>query len=339
MSPPPPADLDPDPGHDPEAPYAGLTPDVLLQGLQALGFVPDGRLLALNSYENRVYQVGMEEGEPLVAKVYRPGRWSDAALAEEHAFALELAAAEVPVVPPMVIDGQSVFVHEGFRFAVYPRRGGRWPELSTADDREWMGRFLGRLHQVGRAGRFTARPRLSPQVLGDDSIDFLLDEGWLPDYLEQRYEELAGALVDAATAALEAILPAQQRLHGDCHRGNVLWTDAGPHFVDLDDCMTGPAVQDLWMLLDGERPDMQRQLADLLRGYTQFCSFDGSELSLIEPLRVLRVVHYEAWLARRWVDPAFPRAFPWFAEPRHWERHVAALEDCARLMEAPPLSA
>ena len=200
-----------------------------------------------------------------------------------------------------------------------------------------MGRFLGRLHQVGRAGRFQHRPRLSPQHLGEDSIDFVLDGDWLPDYLVQRYEELAEGLVEAATAALEAVQPGLLRLHGDCHRGNVLWTDAGPHFVDLDDCQTGPAIQDLWMLLDGEPAEMRGQLRDLLTGYEQFTTFDAAEVRLIEPLRVLRVVHYEAWLARRWEDPAFPQAFPWFAEARHWERHVSALEDCARLMEGPAL--
>lgn len=320
-----------------DAPYSALTPDLLLEMLTASGFQPDGRLLALNSYENRVYQVGMDEAEPVVVKVYRPGRWTRAALEEEHAFALELAAAEVPVVAPLTIDGLTLQESAGFQWAVYPRRGGRWPELGTAEEREWMGRFLGRLHQVGRAGRFQHRQRLTAERLGDDSIDFILDGDWLPEYLVDRYEALAGELVDRAAEALEAIQPATLRLHGDCHRGNVLWTDAGPHFVDLDDCLTGPAIQDLWMLLDGEPERQRAQLRDLLTGYETFMPFDGAEVRLIEPLRALRVVHYEAWLARRWQDPAFPRAFPWFAEPRHWERHVSALEDCLRLLEAPPL--
>jgi Ser/Thr protein kinase RdoA (MazF antagonist) len=320
-----------------ETPYSGLTPDVLQEGLAELGFLTDGRLLALNSYENRVYQVGIEDAEPVVVKVYRPGRWTRVALEEEHSFALELAAAEVPVVAPLVIAGRTLHEIAGFQWAVYPRRGGRWPELGTAAEREWMGRFVGRLHRVGRAGRFASRPKLSPGRLGDDSIDFVLDGDWLPDYLVDRYEALAGELVDRATDALEAIQPGQLRIHGDCHRGNVLWTDAGPHFVDLDDCMTGPAIQDLWMLLDGEPEQMRGQLRDLLAGYEVFTPFDAAEVRLIEPLRALRVVHYEAWLARRWGDPAFPKAFPWFAEPRHWERHVSSLEDCLRLFDAPPL--
>lgn len=320
-----------------DAPYSDLTPDLLLEMLTATGFQPDGRLLALNSYENRVYQVGLEETEPVVVKVYRPGRWTRAALEEEHAFALELAAAEVPVVAPLRVDGRTLQESAGFQWAVYPRRGGRWPELGTTEEREWMGRFLGRLHQVGRAGRFQHRQRLCAERLGDDSIDFLLAGDWLPDYLVDRYEALAGELVDRAAEALEALQPGTVRLHGDCHRGNVLWTDAGPHFVDLDDCLTGPAIQDLWMLLDGEPERMRGQLRDLLAGYEVFMPFDGSEVRLIEPLRALRVIHYEAWLARRWQDPAFPKAFPWFAEARHWERHVSSLEDCVRLLEAPPL--
>jgi Ser/Thr protein kinase RdoA (MazF antagonist) len=308
-----------------------LTPEVILDAVEAAGMMSDGRILALGSYENRVYQVGVEDGEPVVAKFYRPGRWSDEAILEEHEFALELAAAEIPVIAPLVFDDApdgSLLHHAGFRFALFPRRGGQWPELGTKDDREWMGRFLGRIHLVGGRRRFQHRPTLSPQAMGRDSMEFLLDSGRIPDYVAHRYERIAGALLDRVEAALEAAGELRQlRIHGDCHRNNVLWTDAGPHFVDLDDCMTGPAIQDLWMLLAGSAEEMRAQLDDFLEGYQQFADFDYREVALIEPLRALRMVHYAAWLARRWDDPAFPRAFPWFADATYWERHAAELEE------------
>jgi len=280
-----------------EAPYSQLSPETVLDSIEALEYRCDGRVLALNSYENRVYQIGLEEGEPLVAKFYRPGRWSDAAIREEHAFALELAAQEIPVVAPLLREGESLHVHHGFRYAVFPRRGGRWPELGSSDEREWVGRFLGRIHAVGRAADFRA--------------------------VEARARNWGGARVG--------------RILGDCHRGNILWTDLGPHFVDLDDCLTGPAVQDLWMLLSGGLQEMRTELHDLLKGYEQFLPFDRREIALIEPLRALRMIHYSAWLARRWHDPAFPRAFPWFAEPRYWEQHYRSLEDQLAAVLEPPL--
>ena len=315
-----------------EHPFDRLTPEVILDAIESTGLLGDGRILALGSYENRVYQVGIEDAEPVVAKFYRPGRWTDEAILEEHEFALELAAAEIPVVAPIVFDGPaaggSLLHHAGFRFAVYPRRGGQWPELGTKDDREWMGRFLGRIHLVGGRRRFQHRATLSPQSMGRDSMDFLLDSGRIPSYVEHRYERIAGELLDRAEAAFEAAGELRQlRIHGDCHRNNVLWTAAGPHFVDLDDCMMGPAVQDLWMLLAGTAEDMRAQLDDFLEGYQQFADFDYREVALIEPLRALRMVHYAAWLARRWDDPAFPRAFPWFADATYWERHAAELEE------------
>ena len=320
-------------------PFDRLTPEVILDAVEAAGMMSDGRILALGSYENRVYQVGIEDGEPVVAKFYRPGRWSDEAILEEHGFALELAAAEIPVVAPLVVQGESgeapspghgatLLIHAGFRFALFPRRGGQWPELGTKDDREWMGRFLGRIHLVGGRRRFEHRPRLSPQAMGRDSMDFLLDSGRIPDYVAHRYERIAGELLDRVEAAFVATGELRQlRIHGDCHRNNVLWTAAGPHFVDLDDCMTGPAIQDLWMLLAGSAEEMRGQLDDFLEGYQQFADFDYREVALIEPLRALRMVHYAAWLARRWDDPAFPKAFPWFADATYWERHAAELEE------------
>jgi Ser/Thr protein kinase RdoA (MazF antagonist) len=320
--------------HEEEAPYARLSPDSVIAAVEAAGELSDGRVLALGSYENRVYQVGREDADPLVVKFYRPGRWSDAAILEEHQFALELAAAEVPVVAPLQYAGRTLLEHEGFRYALFPRRGGRWPELGHAAEREWMGRFLGRMHRVGQAQRFQHRPLLSIDTFGDEARAAVLDSAFVPDYLEQRYAEVTGALLDAVEAEFSAVQPlAQLRIHGDCHRNNVLWTDAGPHFVDLDDCMTGPAIQDLWMLLAGSRAEMAEQVRDLLEGYEQFADFDRVQVRLIEPLRTLRMIHYSAWLARRWHDPAFPRAFPWFAEPRYWERHVGELQEQFGAME------
>jgi Ser/Thr protein kinase RdoA (MazF antagonist) len=321
-----------------DAPYSELSPEAVLDAIEAVGFRCDGRVLALNSYENRVYQIGIEDDVPLVAKFYRPARWTDAAIREEHAFAGELAAQEIPVVAPLLRDGVSLHVHRGFRYAIFPRRGGRWPELGNTEDREWVGRFLGRIHAVGRAARFHERTRLSVEELGRKARDFVLDGEWMPDYLATKYADVTDEILDEVEvraagwggAALGRIL-------GDCHRGNILWTDQGPHFVDLDDCLTGPAVQDLWMLLSGGQQEMRTELQDLLKGYEQFLPFDRGEIALIEPLRALRMIHYSAWLARRWHDPAFPLAFPWFAEPRYWEQHHRALEDQLAAVVSPPL--
>jgi Ser/Thr protein kinase RdoA (MazF antagonist) len=321
-----------------EAPYSDLSPETVLDAIEALGVRCDGRVLALNSYENRVYQIGLEEADPLVAKFYRPNRWSDAAILEEHAFARELAAQEIPVVAPLDPGGRTLHEHRGFRYAVFPRRGGRWPELGTRDEREWVGRFLGRIHAVGRAAFFHARGSLDVQRLGREARDTVLDGDWMPDYLADKYAEVTDELLENIEARAYQWGGARLgRILGDCHRGNILWTDAGPHFVDLDDCLAGPAIQDLWMLLSGDAQEMRGELTDLLKGYEQFCAFDRSEIALIEPLRALRMIHYCAWLARRWDDPAFPKAFPWFAEPRYWEQHFRALQDQLVAVMAPPL--
>jgi len=320
-------------------PYSALTPDLIVEAVEAVGYACDGRVLALNSYENRVYQVGREEGGPVVVKFYRPGRWSTPAILEEHEFALELAQAEVPVVAPEVHDGRTLFERGGFRYAVYPREGGRWPELATKEDRQWMGRFLARIHGIGRTRAFRHRPRLDWRVLGRETADYLLETEWIPAHIEAAYESLADDVLSLIEQRFAEATPLRTlRLHGDCHPGNVLWTDKGPHFVDLDDCMTGPAVQDLWMLLSGRREEMTVQLADLLAGYVEFADFDYRELALIEPLRTLRIMHYAGWLARRWDDPAFPRAFPWFAEPKYWEQHVLNLREQLAAMEEEPLA-
>ncbi len=316
------------------APFANLSPDLIVDAVEAAGFSSDGRILALGSYENRVFQVGREDADPVVVKFYRPGRWSDLAIAEEHAFARELAAAEIPVVAPLelpsgdAIGDGLVPVFGGFRFAIYPRRGGQWPELGTEEDRQWIGRFLGRIHAVGAARRFEHRPRLSPQSMGRESAGYLLAGDRIPEYIRHRYERVTAELLELVESRFERVGTLRYlRIHGDCHRNNVLWTEAGPHFVDLDDCMSGPAIQDLWMLLAGRPEEMRVQLAEILEGYAQFAEFDAIEATLIEALRALRMVHYAAWLARRWHDPAFPKAFPWFGEARYWEHHVAELEE------------
>jgi len=319
-------------------PYAELSPDVVLDAVEGLGMRCTGSSIALASYENRVYQIELDEGF-VVAKFYRPGRWSDAAILEEHGFALELERAEVPVVAPLVIADATLHRHAGFRFALFPRRGGRWPELSTREDRMWMGRFLGRLHAVGSAGRFEHRPTLSIERFGDESVEFLLTEAWIPAHLEISYRGIAEDLLEAIDALFAEVGPPRTlRIHGDCHPGNVLWTDAGPHFVDLDDCMSGPAVQDLWLFLSGSQSEMSLQLGELLEGYLQFRDFDYRELRLIEALRALRIMHYTAWIARRWADPAFPRAFPWFTDNKYWEEHVLALREQRAALDEPPLA-
>jgi Ser/Thr protein kinase RdoA (MazF antagonist) len=318
-------------------PYDLLTPDTVIDAVESVGLRTDGRLLALNSYENRVYQVGIDEAKPVITKFYRPDRWSTAAIQEEHQFALELAAADLPMIAPIVCDGETLFTHRGFRFAVFPRQGGHWPELGNEQDREQMGRLLGRIHAVGRRSRFVHRSRLTVATLGEQPCEWLLSNDWIPDHLVPAYESITQDLLSRVHDQFEAVVATQLRIHGDCHPGNVLWTDDGPHFVDLDDCLAGPAIQDIWMLLSGRRDDMSLQLTHLVQGYTQFADFDFTELQLIESLRTLRMIHYAGWLAKRWQDPAFPRAFPWFSEVRYWEQHVLALREQMAAIEEEPL--
>ncbi len=321
------------------APYQGLVPDVVLESAERCGYHCDGRILALGSYENRVYQIGIEDAEPIVAKFYRPGRWSDAAILEEHAFSLELADREIPVVAPLVINGETLHEHSGYRFALFPRRGGHWPELATTEDRVWMGRFIGRIHAVGALEPFASREALSTERFGHQAVAALLAGDFIPPHLVDSYRATAEDLLDAVEQRCADVGEIRLlRIHGDCHRGNVLWTDDGPHFVDLDDCMMGPAVQDLWLFLAGERAESEVQMAELLDGYEQFAPFDYRELGLIEPLRSLRIIHYTAWVAGRWRDPAFPRAFPWLADPRYWEEHILSLKEQRAALDEPPLS-
>lgn len=312
-----------------QAPYSELTPDIALDAIAATGLNPDGRLLALNSYENRVYQVGLEEDGFVVVKFYRPQRWSDEAIAEEHAFAHELADAELPVVAPLAFDGQTLLRHAGFRYALYPRRGGRAGEMESREHLEWIGRLLARMHAVGARAPFRHRGALDRATFIEAPARAVLASSLLPARLHDPYSR-AVARVDAAIAGrFEAVgAVARIRLHGDCHPGNLLWTDAGPHFVDLDDARMGPAVQDLWMLAGDDD-----SLDALLEGYAQFRDFDPRERALIPALRAMRQVHWAGWIAARWHDPAFPAAFPFAAEARWWEQHVEDLHEAADSIE------
>ena len=317
--------------------FSTLTPDQLLDALESIGLCPDGRLLALNSFENRVYQIGIEDEKPLIAKFYRPGRWSDAAILEEHAFTAELVEREIPVVPPLLIGGQTLHHHAGMRFAVFPRQSGRAPELDDPDTLRWMGRFLGRIHAVGALKPFVERPAIGLQSFGIESRDYLLQHDFLPPELLPAWQSVAEqALEGVANCYERAGKVAELRLHGDCHMGNVLWLD-GPYFVDFDDSRLGPAVQDLWMLLGGDPEEASLQLAHVLEGYEQFHEFDDRELHLVEALRTLRLIHYSAWLARRWTDPAFPLTFPWFNTQRYWQERILELREQVALMQEAPL--
>jgi Ser/Thr protein kinase RdoA (MazF antagonist) len=327
-----------------EPPYSGLTPDTVLDALASAGFAGDGRLLALNSYENRVYQVWLEAEEAstsppsVVAKFYRPARWTDAQILEEHEFTLELAEREIPVIGPLAVNGRTLHEFGGFRFAVFPRRGGRTPELEDRKTLEWIGRFVARIHAVGATRPFAVRPAIDIDSFGREARDWLLAHDFIPADLLDAWKSAAGmALAGVARCYERAGYVRTLRLHGDCHAGNMLWTDDGPHFVDFDDCRSGAAIQDLWMLLSGDRASMTRQLADVLAGYEDFHDLDPRELHLLEALRTLRLIHYSAWLARRWDDPAFPAAFPWFNTQRYWQDRILELKEQIALMEEEPI--
>ncbi|MBK7001682.1 MAG: serine/threonine protein kinase [Rhodoferax sp.] len=337
-------------------PFEALTPDVVLDALDRVGLRGDGRLTALSSYENRVYQVQLEDGSAVVAKFYRPERWSDERIQEEHDFAAELMAAEVPVIGPLKLMDASLHHFGGFSFSVSPRRGGRAPELDDGEVLEWIGRFLARIHTVGATQPFVSRPRLDVQSFGVEPMQWLLEHDKVPLDVQSAWTKACRGAIDlVSTYAALTEANGQNcadksgitilRLHGDCHPGNILWTptDAalaagpGPHFVDLDDARMGPAVQDLWMLLSGDRSQRTRQLGALVDGYEQFRDFNRAELVLIEPLRTLRLIHYSAWLARRWDDPTFPANFPWFGSSDYWQGQVQMLAEQMEAMQEEPL--
>lgn len=319
-------------------PYDRLNPDMIIDAVESAGFRSDARLLALNSYENRVYQVGIEDGVPLIAKFYRPQRWTEAQILEEHSFSLELQDAEISVVAPMVnAQGLTLHTYEGFQFALFTRRGGYPPELDNLDNMLVLGRTLGRIHGVGRAGEFKERQSITVQRMLTASREFLMD-GFIPDSLLPAYESLTADLKDIVETLYSEVQPTDLiRLHGDCHIGNILWRDDVAHFVDFDDCCTAPAIQDLWMFLNGERHERQLQLSELIEGYSEFCDFDPRQIRWIEALRTMRLIHYASWLARRWEDPAFPRSFTWFNTERYWADHILELREQMSALQEEPL--
>jgi Ser/Thr protein kinase RdoA (MazF antagonist) len=324
--------------NDDKTPFAGLSPDLVLDAVESVGLITDGRQLALNSYENRVYQVGLDEAPPVIVKFYRPGRWSDGAILEEHSFTQELADREIPAVPPTRIGDSTLHEHQGFRFSVTARRGGRAPELGDPDVLEWIGRFIGRIHAVGETRPFELRPTLDIASFGDEPREYLLANDWIPPDLKDAYRSVSEHALTGVRHCFERAGEIRLlRLHGDCHVGNMLWTDDGPHFVDFDDTRMGPAVQDLWMLLSGDRAEMSTQLGHVLAGYEDFRSLDLRELHLVEALRTLRLLHYSAWIARRWNDPAFPAAFTWFGNQVYWQNRILELREQIAAMEEGPL--
>jgi Ser/Thr protein kinase RdoA (MazF antagonist) len=322
----------------PPAPFDGLDPDRIIAAVESLGLDCDGRVLALNSYENRVFRIGLEDAAPLVAKFYRPQRWSDAAIREEHAFSNELVAADLSVVAPLAVRGQTLHHVDGFRLALFPMQGGHAPEPGDKETLRQIGRTLARVHVVGASRPFEHRVVQTIDGQAIEPVRYLLEADWLPPSLEANFEAVANLLIDEIEDAWErAGSFTTLRLHGDCHPGNVLWRDGGAHFVDLDDAMTGPAMQDLWMLFSGDRAAQAQQLGWLLEGYEVFRPFDRRELHLIEALRAMRLLHYHAWIARRWHDPAFPAAFPWFDSPRHWEAVITQLQEQLATLREPVL--
>ncbi len=320
-------------------PFAELTPEQVLEAAEVAGLEPDGRLLALNSYENRVYRLGTAGGFR-VLKFYRPGRWSDAQILEEHDFAAELAEDELPVAAPLEVGGHTLIRQAGFRFAAFECLAGRAPELDAPGARELLGRTLARIHQVGARAAFARRPAIDPERYGQQAQRALLASALLPEALTDQYTRLSDQLLQRIERVYEEVAPVRTiRVHGDCHLGNLLWAEQGPRFVDLDDCAMAPRIQDLWMLLSGEPAEQQAQWVELMAGYEQFASLDYHELRLIEPLRALRMLHHAAWVCERWTDPAFPRAFPWFGEPRHWEGYLRDLAEQLGAIDEPPLLA
>lgn len=323
---------------DHQAPFADLDPDRILEAVEFLGFDCDGRVLALNSYENRVYRIGRENDSPLVAKFYRPERWTDDAILEEHKFSAELLAADISVVAPLIINEHTLHHDEELRFALFPMQGGHSPEPGDKETLIHIGRALGRLHSVGASKSFLHREKLSIENKAEEPVHYLLEAHWLPTELEDNFISLCNQLIDQIEIAWQRAGNFETlRLHGDCHPGNLLWRNDLVHFVDLDDALTGPAMQDLWMLLSGSRETRSQQLGWLLEGYEVFRKFNRAELHLIEALRAMRIIHYHAWIARRWHDPAFPAAFPWFESSRHWEGVITQLQEQLSVMHEPTL--
>jgi Ser/Thr protein kinase RdoA (MazF antagonist) len=319
--------------------FSALSPDLIIDGLESAGFVVDSGLLALNSYENRVYQFHDDNLVKYVTKFYRPQRWQLQQIKEEHDFSFELAEQELPIVAPLKVDGQSLFEYQGYHFAVFPCRGGRIFEVDNLDQLEWMGRFIARIHAVSSQHDFKYRPSFNSNEMLLQARETILSSNYVSKSLLTPFVTILDQVIAIAT---EQYLPVKQmreiRLHGDCHAGNILWRDEGPHFVDLDDCRSGPAIQDLWMMLSGDRQQQLLQLDTLLMGYEEFNTFENEQLILVESLRTMRVVNYMAWLCKRWQDPAFPQNFPWFNTEKYWEQQILMLKEQMSALQQPPLS-
>ncbi|ARN74221.1 serine/threonine protein kinase [Oceanicoccus sagamiensis] len=318
-------------------PYDRLTPELVIDAVESTGRLTDLRIFPLNSYENRVYQVGMDEGDPVIVKFYRPERWTEAQILEEHEFSYELFDAEIPVVPPLKNeDGKTLLDYDGYQFSVYQRKGGHAPELDDLDNLLILGRLTGRIHAIGAMKDFQHRPTLDIQSFGENSFQ-LISEHFIPNDLRTAYVSLCEDLLKTIKEQFAQTTFTNIRVHGDCHSGNILWRGESPHFVDLDDSRMAPAIQDLWMFMSGDRPNQTAQISELVEGYNEFFDFDPRQLHLIEALRTLRIIHYSAWLARRWEDPAFPHNFPWFNTARYWSDHILELREQFALINEPAL--
>lgn len=315
--------------------FSGLTPDLILDAIESQGIRVESGLLALNSYENRVYQFIDENKKRYVAKFYRPQRWSQEQIQEEHDFSIELASHEIPVVAPIVFNKQSLHQYDDYSFALFPSVGGRQFEVDNLNQVEWMGRFIGRIHAVAKSANFAYRPTINIDDYLLSPLQELQNSSLIPSSLHQAFFTILQQVIDLTLSLYQSTN--NIRLHGDCHPGNILWRD-GPTFVDLDDCRSGPAIQDLWMMLSGDKQQQLIQMDTLVEAYEEFCEFDNKQLALIEPLRAMRMVHYMAWLARRWQDPAFPQAFPWFAEGKYWEQQILGLKEQYSALQEPPLT-
>tara|TARA_Y100001935_G_C17289086_1_gene502175 strand:- start:425 stop:1399 length:975 start_codon:yes stop_codon:yes gene_type:complete len=315
--------------------YEKLSHELILEALEQLGLQPSGRILTLNSYENRVFQIEINEKKSVIGKFYRPDRWSDNAIEEEHKFSLSLSREDIPVVAPLSFKNQTLFSYKGFRFSIFPSKGGRAPNLENLNHLQWIGRLIGRIHLVGAENNYKHRYQLDSNWFGWAAREAVLKSDLLPQEHRTNYEKISAKLIELIEIVLKEVNPTTIKLHGDCHPGNILWTDTGPHFVDMDDSCNGPAIQDLWMLLSGEKEEMREQILFLLDGYESFCDFNKSELNLIEALRGLRQINYTGWVTKRWSDPAFPIAFPWFMEGSYWHVYLSDLAQQIKRLDEP----
>ncbi len=318
-------------------PYETLVPDLVIDAIESMGLISDQRIFPLNSYENRVYQIGIEDQAPIIAKFYRPQRWSREAILEEHAFSLDLQNHDINIVTPTTINGTTLHEFGGFNFALFPRQGGYAPEVEVPDTLFRIGRNIGKMHALGATQTFKHRPSFSIERLGIESREFLLQSSHVPASLTEAYSTLTADLIQHMQQTWDNAPLNPIRLHGDCHLSNILWREEKAYFVDFDDCVNGPAIQDIWLLLSGDRSQQTLQLSEFVEGYEEFYEFDHRQLTLIETLRTLRMMNYAAWLARRWNDPAFPMHFPWFNTERYWSEHILELREQFSALQEPAL--